>query len=302
MAEIAVGTSTPDGVHGSSSSSSSRKPTTRQQIFIGGLQKSGGDLLYDILARHPSIAGFVSDNNNNGRLVDILHNNEQVHDHSQNNPDHHNVKKEQGMSPETRLHGYTITPLDCQGQLRQNVYPPDAFHGGPGCWAFDPSSHMTEESFLATAANATTILEQWAPHRDCTSSPDSTLWEVEYSSANMLKTRFLKTLFPESHHILVIRHPLACAYAIEKELQMTSTTSSRSLADLVRHWLHAHLIWRQDCQNLDDGCFQVVFYEDLVQDPQKAVENILGFGKLDRRGDWTAIVPFSDRSGLRVSP
>mmetsp|Transcript_26471 Transcript_26471/g.44195 ORF Transcript_26471/g.44195 Transcript_26471/m.44195 type:complete len:1365 (-) Transcript_26471:805-4899(-) len=238
------------------------------QILIGGLHKSGGDIIYNILKGHPEIAGFIADDNNNS--------NDEYDDDETKAESASTINKDESRTSTTRsakLPGYTATPVDCQGQLRQKVYPPDGFHGGPGCWAFDPSSHVTEDSWLASDKNAAQILQHWSSHRDTSSS---TTWEVEYSPSNMLKTRFLDKLFPNSHHIMVIRHPLAYAYAIENELKATTCC----LVDLVRHWLHAHFLWRQDCQNL--GSFQVVFYEELIRDPHKVTAAILDRLNLSR--------------------
>ena len=146
----------------------------------------------------------------------------------------------------------TGAPAD-EGQHLQTVYPPARAFGGPGRFAFDGRSHLTESSPLATAENAERLVSEWSAHWD-TGRPVL----LEKSPPNLVRFRFLQALFPGARLIAVLRHPLAVAYATRK----WSETSIRSL---LRHWVAAHETFAVDRPHLEH--LLVVRYEELVRNP-----------------------------------
>lgn len=50
-----------------------------------------------------------------------------------------------------------------EGQHLQSVYPKAKVYGGPGRFALDQRSHLTETSPLVTEANAQALFDAWAP-------------------------------------------------------------------------------------------------------------------------------------------
>jgi hypothetical protein len=156
----------------------------------------------------------------------------------------------------------TGVPED-EGQHLQTVYPPARAFGGPGRFAFDQASHLTESSPLATPENADRLWAEWSAYWD----PAKPVL-VEKSPPNLVRFRFLQTLFPGARLIAVLRHPLAVAYATRK----WSNTSIRSL---LRHWVAAHETFEADRSRLEH--LLVVRYEDLVADPETALGEVWRF-------------------------
>jgi Sulfotransferase family len=161
----------------------------------------------------------------------------------------------------------TGAPED-EGQHLQSVYPIAKVHGGPGRFGFDPASHLTEDSPLVTAENRARILEEWSPHWDLERPV-----LLEKSPPNLLKTRFLQALFPESRFVIIMRHPIPVALATARWRE------TRGLHRLVRHWLVCHERFAADRPRLAQ--VHVVRYEDLVRDPADTLAGVFGFLGLD---------------------
>jgi hypothetical protein len=162
-----------------------------------------------------------------------------------------------------------------EGQHLQDVYPRIRAHGGMGRFARKSAAHLTEASDLATAANAERLLATWRPHWDL----QRTLL-LEKSPANLIMGRFLQALFPGSALIVVIRHPVVTALALEKWNPLLVAANGRrrtTLAGRVGHWLRAHEILRDDLPALTRT--HLLRYEDLVDDPTRelaAIQRLLG--------------------------
>ncbi|MQA75727.1 MAG: hypothetical protein GEU88_15530 [Solirubrobacterales bacterium] len=184
----------------------------------------------------------------------------------------------------------TGVPED-EGQHLQDVYPPARAHGGPGKFALSPEAHLTDRSPMVTVANAERIWSAWAPHWNL----DADL-VVEKSPANLVRTRFLQALFPgRSCFLLVVRHPIAVAYATKRWTRRPSWVppqASRRMelfqagtGSLVRHWATAHGLFLSDAPFLDH--VMIVRYEDLVAEPEAEINGIARFLGLPRRpGDY----------------
>lgn len=190
-----------------------------------------------------------------------------------------------GAHPE--ISGLTGTGVsEDEGQHLQDVYPRIRAYGGMGRFANSPEAHLTAASAIATPANADRLFAAWQPYWDL----DRRLL-LEKSPGNLIMTTFLQALFPGAAMIVVIRHPIAVALAMQKWNPLVVARNGRrrtSLPGLVRHWLRAHEVLREDAPSV--ARLHVVRYEDLVADPVQRLAEIARF--LDLQSPL-------DASGLR---
>lgn len=156
-----------------------------------------------------------------------------------------------------------------EGQHLQTVYPPANEFGGPGRFGFDPASFMDETHPLATPANAEKLFEEWRPYWNLEKQ-----YLLEKSPPNLVRTRFLQHLFPSAHFIILLRHPVAVAYATRKWCK-TSITS------LIEHSLLCYERFEADRPFLQR--VRVIRYEEFVMDPRTQVRGVL---------DWMGAAPF----------
>jgi len=156
----------------------------------------------------------------------------------------------------------TGVPED-EGQHLQTVYAPASRYGGPGVFGFAPQTHLTEDSPLANDDSRRKLFEEWRPYWDL-----SKAGLLEKTPQNLLQTRFLQALFPNSYFLVVTRHPVAVAYATRK-------WSRTSLYSLIEHWLHCHERFDQDRPHLNR--VRVIRYEDFVANPSDSLREIYAF-------------------------
>ncbi len=191
-----------------------------------------------------------------------------------------------------------------EGQYLQSVFPPDPNYGGVGYFAFDDSAHLTQESELVTENNRVRLFGEWARHWDLSKG-----YLLEKSPPNLIQTRFLQALFPNSYFIIIVRHPIATSlatlkwmgwprYIIEPRVNRKSkkpdynvriTTqdeiglfqASRQLYtesmlySLLLHWKVSHHIFLHDTIFLNR--FMMIRYEDLVENPDRQMQTICSF-------------------------
>ena len=170
----------------------------------------------------------------------------------------------------SHISGFTDTAVyEDEGQHLQSVYPPALNFGGAGKFGFDSRAHLTENSPLATDENGKKLFDEWSKYWDL-SKPIL----LEKSPPNLIQTRFLQKLFPESYFIVITRHPLAVSYATRK-------WSKTPILSLVEHWLLCHEMFVQDSQFIKN--FMVIRYEDFVGNPQAVFEKIYQFLRI--KGD-----------------
>ncbi len=150
-----------------------------------------------------------------------------------------------------------------EGQGIQTVYSPAKAFGGPGKFAFAKQSRLTEDSPLITLENQSKLFQEWSPHWDL-SKPIL----LEKSPPNILKTRFLQQMFPNSYFITVIRHPLAVSYATKK-------WSNTSILNLLKHWTLAHNLYFEDRNYLRNE--MMLSYEEMTKNPEKTFNKISTF-------------------------
>lgn len=156
----------------------------------------------------------------------------------------------------------TGVPED-EGQHLQSVYKPAKAFGGPGKFAFDQRAYMDESHPLATCESASAIFEQWSRYFDL-----SCKHLIEKSPPNIVRTRFLQKLYPNSKFIVILRHPLAVSYATQK-------WSKTSIQSLLEHSILAYEIFLKDMKALDS--VYVLRYEEFVLQPQKVIEEIFSY-------------------------
>jgi len=160
----------------------------------------------------------------------------------------------------------TGVPED-EGQHLQTVYEPAKTYGGPGRYIFNKNSYMNEYHPLANKESAKKIFEEWQRHYD-TNAPNY----IEKSPPNLIKTRFLQKLFPNSKFVVTLRHPLAVAYATQK-------WSRTTIESLINHTLLGYEIFMQDLSHLNE--VYILRYEDFVMRPQKEMDKIFKFLDLE---------------------
>lgn len=134
-------------------------------------------------------------------------------------------------------------------------------HGGPGKFVFDPSSRLDENSIALEQKQR--LIDEWHAHWDL-SKP----YLVEKSPINLVRTRFLQGVFPESYFIVVKRHPLAVSMATKK-------WSKTSIHELIEHWTLAYEMWEKD-QGQIERHFSLK-YEDLMTNPAEELGRLSRF-------------------------
>jgi hypothetical protein len=171
---------------------------------------------------------------------------------------HRILRSSEGISG---FHG-TNVPQD-EGQHLQSVFKPAKSYGGPGKFAFHPEAHLDENSPLVTDKNKIKLLEEWSKFWDMKKSI-----LIEKSPPNLVRTRFLQSMFPNAYFLTIIRHPVAVALATKK-------WSGTSVDNLFDHWLKAHDIYSADKIYLRH---ELTFtYENMAENSAKIIDVIGSF-------------------------
>jgi len=166
----------------------------------------------------------------------------------------------------------TNSPED-EGMHLQTVYPPSGYYGGAGEFGFHPQAHLTETSALITDANREKLFQEWSKYWDL-SKP----YLLEKSPPNVIRTRFLQAMFPQSYHIVLVRHPLAVTYATWAWYR-SYKTHTRRFARILEHWLVCHELFLEDRQHLNN--VKLLKYEQFVADPGNWMNQINSFLNLE---------------------
>lgn len=154
----------------------------------------------------------------------------------------------------------TGAPED-EGQHLQSVYPSAKAFGGPGRFGFNNSSFMDENHPLASEDNALKILMEWQKYYEKGKS-----FYIEKSPPNLVRTRFLQRLFPQSLFITILRHPIAVSYATRKWRRM------KRISSLIEHSLRCYERFYNDMPYLNRVF--VLQYENFVLNNNLIVEEI----------------------------
>lgn len=150
-----------------------------------------------------------------------------------------------------------------EGQHLQSVYPAAQEFGGPGRFGFNSNSFLDERSPLVSPENAEKLFRQWSPYWDLQKP-----FLLEKSPPNLVRTRFLQALFPNSRFIIVMRHPIAVSYATKK-------WSHARIHSLIEHWLVCYERFESDRPYLNRVL--VLRYENLIADPGGTLDRIYEF-------------------------
>ena len=161
-----------------------------------------------------------------------------------------------------------------EGQHLQDVYPPDYIYGGVGKFGFAPEAHLTEHSSLLTTPNVSRLRQSWDNYWD----RNRTI-RIEKTPGNLLMTRFLQAVFPNSYFIVIKRHPVPVSLASQK-------WSRSSLHSLFEHWLRCHEIFDNDKQHLKN--LYELSYEDYVENSECHLKRIANFIGTDLPSSLTA--------------
>lgn len=172
-----------------------------------------------------------------------------------------------GEHPEVSPLAGTARPGN-EGQHNQTVYPSDTYHSKAGRFAFRPEARLTETSPLVTDENRKKLFEEWSRYWD-TSRP----YLLEKSPPNLIRTRFLQAMFPDSYFVAILRHPIPNLLATQKWDPGTRPHV------LLEHWLRAHELFVEDAPHIRR--LHVLRYEDLVTDPDRELGQVFGFLGLD---------------------
>jgi hypothetical protein len=145
----------------------------------------------------------------------------------------------------------------------QTVYKPAYEFGGVGKFGFNPNARLTETSNLINQENRERLYNEWSRYWD---TEKKNL--LEKSPPNIIRTRFLQEMFPNSYFINITRHPIATSIASKK-------WSKTSLEELINHWLICHDIFNEDKKKINR--LINIKYEDLINHNKKTLEKISKF-------------------------
>jgi hypothetical protein len=151
-----------------------------------------------------------------------------------------------------------------EGQHLQSVYQPANVLGGEGRFGFQPGAHLVEAPPERARPEAAKLFGQWSRHWDL-GRPVL----VEKSPPNLVRMRYLQSLFPHARFVVIMRHPVEVALASRKRVR------SATLWPLLRHWFVCHDIFAADAPAITR--LLVLRYEDLVAEPQRTLDGLLGF-------------------------
>jgi hypothetical protein len=151
-----------------------------------------------------------------------------------------------------------------EGQHLQTVYQPAKAFGGEGRFGFHRGAHLVERPAAEARADARALFAQWSPYWDL-GRPVL----IEKSPPNIIRMRYLQSLFPHAHFVVIIRHPLEVVLAQRKRVH------HQPLWSLLRHWFACHDTFSADAPRISR--LLVLRYEDLLTSPQRTLDELLHF-------------------------
>lgn len=157
-----------------------------------------------------------------------------------------------------------------EGQFLQSLMPISDKFIAPGKFAFNKEAHFTTKSKLLQ--NKQVLINDWLGKWDL-AKPIL----LEKSPTNLIRTRFLQEVFPNSKFITIIRHPIANSYAVKK------WTNDFFLEKLIKHWITAHVIYYEDRKYLKNELF--ISYEDFIHSIDKTLSKISNFLDIEVKND-----------------
>jgi len=172
----------------------------------------------------------------------------------------------------------TGVPRD-EGQHLQTVYSTALPHGGPGWFGYSKRAYLNETSHLVNEKNRKKLFSQWSKYWDLKKPV-----LIEKSPINLIRTRFLQAVFPNSYFIILYRHPIAVSYATRKWWRWFLF----SIRSLIKHWLICYKTFENDKKYLKN--FYILKYEHFVKNPQFYLNKIYNF---------IGVSEFNNNAGVR---
>lgn len=213
-------------------------------VFIGGIHRSGTSILLKLLRGHPEISGFIDTNafEDEGQHLQSVY------------PTWELDQSEEISKPKELIRRFINRML-----LRKRLL-----------FAFNNKAHLTETSSYVSAENQTKLFSEWKIYWDLNKQ-----FLLEKSPPNIIRTRFLQAMFPNSYFIIVRRHPIAVSLAIQKWVKW----SERTTFPLFEHWIKCHDIFKSDQLYLRNS-FEFK-HEDFISKPDVCLKEIHSFLGID---------------------
>lgn len=175
---------------------------------------------------------------------------------------------------------------DDEGEFLQNVYPKSRNHGGPGKFCFAPDAHLTERSRIVTDENRVRLFAQWSPYWDLKKP-----FLLEKSAPNIVSSRFLQAMFPNSVFIFLVRHPVAVALATDRDCL-------HSMPEAADHWSHAYKTMLADREHLKRHI--TVRYEDMIARPDHTMKIVYDYLGLPTEPVTEQVLPGINREYFKL--
>jgi hypothetical protein len=163
--------------------------------------------------------------------------------------------------------------MENEGQHLQDVYPQAFVHGGAGRFAFSPAMHPKPPQLDECKRLRERLIACWTPWID---GDEPVL--LEKSPPNLTKINWLRSVFPGSRFVILVRDPRAVASA-------TIKWSGGTLTDLIYHW---HVGHSAALRSIGDDC-HVVRYEDLCKKPAETIAELAEALRLPLRSKPTPL-------------
>jgi len=152
---------------------------------------------------------------------------------------------------------------NADGKIEEGQWVQDVYEWGKGNQDLTEEYHMTEDHPLATAENRIRLYRCWLRY-----------WDIkkpilaEKSPHNIIKTRFLQALFPNSKFIILVRNGV---------VQATGETLQQKRSPLVccQEWVNAYQMLMRDLPHLNE--YLIVRYEDLTNNVEATFDKICKF-------------------------
>ncbi len=157
----------------------------------------------------------------------------------------------------------TGAPED-EGQHLQSIFPKAYGHGGPARFGFSSAMQLDEHSELITDVNQRKLFEEWSRYWDVRKP-----FLLEKSPPNLIKSRFLQAMFPNTYFIFLLRHPAAVTFATRK------WRPRMPISKFIEHWLVCHERMREDFDQLDRSIS--FHYEDFVAESEESLTRLYEF-------------------------
>ena len=175
----------------------------------------------------------------------------------------------QSLKDHPEISGFADTgTVEDEGQHLQSAMPSDNAYLGTGRFAFCKDFNWTEDSPLVSMRVREKLLTEWGVFWDLNKNV-----LLEKSPPNIIHTRFLQALFPNSYFITIKRDPIATTLATRSFINKKRLRYN--MYHMVKHWCVAHDIYDKDKKSLKN--IYELQYEDFVQEPDRYFKEICNF-------------------------